>query len=71
MIIIALLKEVPPFSTSAGVTVGEALLAGVFLGGEQAPKRIIITNKRLIVFIKYVLRERELSPGKIDRSILS
>ena len=49
----ALLKDVPPLNRSVRVTAGEVSLVVVFLGGAQAPKRIIITtNKSLTVFLK-------------------
>src|SRR6218665_1756007 len=45
----ALLKEVPPFSTSARVTVGEAL-AGVFLGEEKESKKKNKKKKKAVFF---------------------
>ena len=65
MITTGLLKEVPPFSTSEWVTVGESAFGGVFFGDEQATATITTIKKTKTDFIKFALRKNKLFTVKL------
>lgn len=59
MITTGLLIDVPPFSSSARVTVGESALVDVFFGDEHPTATIIMIDKTWIVFIHFALQENK------------
>jgi len=70
MITTGLLKEVPPFSTSEWVTVGESAFGGVFFGDEQATATITTIKKTKTDFIKFALRKNKLFTVKIKAEVV-